>query len=401
MDTTGTEISRIHVDVDLEYIGGLTWDGTYLWGYQTSIWRLLKIDPSNGNVLSNYTISRDLRDLTYFDNKIWGVAWGLDRVDVYNPTTGSLVDGYKSPYHHDAGLTNNGTHMFQSDYITYLEIDITPLNIDPGEVFLREPLTSTTTLDVTLAGNAYYFTSNSTSSLYIHSAIVNSYSTILSVGFDPVGITSLDDTTLLLSEADAPYNLITVTTTGSIVANQSALGVLILSLAYDGIFIWAMGQDNKLYKLDPSDMSIVDEYSLEYYRGITYDDTNNIIWAVSREDHQIKYFDPVKEELGNAVINLTAPISPLETGLTFNGEHLITTAYYSGSSYFYKINPVAKDIEPEPTPTPTPTPSNTTDPDGLFPSLPYYVEDLIFLGIGFISASIIAIVIAIVRRRKA
>ncbi|NHJ46409.1 MAG: hypothetical protein FK733_01355 [Asgard group archaeon] len=403
MDTTGTEISRIHVDVDNEYIGGLTWDGTYLWGYQTSIWHLLKIDPANGNVLSNFTIGRDLRDLSWFDTKIWGVAWGLDRVDVINPYTGSYVEGLRSPYHHDSGITNNGTHMFQSDYATELEVDITPLNTNPGEVFLREPLSSSSILDVALAGNAYYFTENYSTTLTKHSSQLNSYDTTVIIGFQAAGITNLDDSTLLISEANAPYNLLTVSTTGTILANQTALGVMLVSLAFDGTNIWAMGQDSILYKLDPFDMSIISQYPLEYFRGITYDSISNIIWAVSRVDHQIKYFDPVKEELGNAVINLTAPVAPLETGLTFTGDYLISTAYYAGNSYFYKINPVAKDIEPEPTPTPTPTPtpSNSTGPDGLFPGLPYYVEDLIFLGIGLVTASIIAIVIAIARRKRA
>jgi hypothetical protein len=206
---------------------------------------------------------------------------------------------------------------------------------------------------------------------------------------------------MLISSANAPYNLLTVSTTGTILANQTALDVMIVSLAFDGTNIWAMGQDSILYKLDPFDMSIVTEYPLEYFRGITYDSTNSIIWAISRVDHQIKYFDPVKEELGNTVIDIEAPVAPLETGLTFTGDYLITTAYYAGNSYFYKINPVAKDVEPEPTPTPTPTPTNTSEPSGLFPGLPYYAEDLIFLGIGIVSASIIAIVIGIVRRKRA
>ncbi|NHJ41154.1 MAG: hypothetical protein FK731_14070 [Asgard group archaeon] len=400
MDTTGTEISRIHVDVDNEFIGGLTWDGAYLWGYQTSIWRLLKIDPTNGNVLSNYTIGRDLRDLTWFDNKIWGVSWGFDRVDVINPYTGSYVEGYKSPYHHDSGIANNGTHMFQSDYITELEVNITPLNTDPGEVFLREETLSSSMLDITLAGNGYYLTENYSNFLTIHSARLNSYDSVVNIGFQAAGITSLDDSTLLISSANAPYNLLTVATNGIILANQTALDIMIVSLAFDGVNIWAMGQDSILYKLNPFDMSIITEYPLEYFRGIAYDSINNIIWAISRIEHQIKYFDPIKEVLGDAVIDLDAPVAPLETGLTFTGKHLITISYYAGHTYFYKINPVAKDIEPEPTPTPTPTPTNTTELGGLFPGLPFYAEDLIFLGIGIVTASIIAIVIGIARRKK-
>jgi len=155
-----------------------------------------------------------------------------------------------------------------------------------------------------------------------------------------------------------------------------------------------MGSDNILYKLDPSDMSIVSDYTIGDFKGITYDYVNNVIWLVSKVEHKIKYFDIVKEQLGNNVVNLTAPITPAEYGLTFDGEYLVVTTT-TGGGYFYRI--ILGEIDEEIPITPTPTP--TTPFEGLF-GLPNLYENLIFVGIGLVGAGIIFGLIILLRRIK-
>ncbi|HUT80988.1 MAG TPA: hypothetical protein VMZ29_07275 [Candidatus Bathyarchaeia archaeon] len=394
MDITGTEISRIQVNVFDDHIAGLAWDGNYLWGFESASDSILRIDPISGAVSKNITVGYELHGMTWYDNKIWTVNFGIDRVEAINPITGSVEDGYASPFHHDSGIANNGTHMFESDYITELEVVISKMSTEPGEVFLRQTLSVSSSLDITYTGEYYFLTENHSTLLMRYNARTNAYSGVVGLPFQPVGITALDDTTLLIASEDAPYNLFTFTTAGVMLVNHSALDVMIVSLAFDGLNVWAMGHDNVLYKLNPIDMSIITEYSLEDFRGITYDYTKNVIWAISRAEHKIKYFDTVKEELGIAAITLQPPVASFESGLTFTGKYLVTMSYYSGNTYYYKIIPIDIDEEPQPTPT------NSTTPGGLFPGVSPLIEDLIFLGIGIVGTSIIAIIIAIARRKK-
>ncbi len=117
-----------------------------------------------------------------------------------------------------------------------------------------------------------------------------------------------------------------------------------------------------------------------------------MIWVVSSSEHKIKYFDIEKEQLGNNMVNLTAPVSPAEYGLAFDGNYLaITTSY--GGGYFYRVIPCEIDEEIIPTPTPT------TPFEGLF-GLSNLYENLLFVGFGIIGTALISLVIALVVRKR-
>ncbi|MHA1157106.1 MAG: YncE family protein, partial [Candidatus Heimdallarchaeota archaeon] len=116
-DTSGTEISRIHIPIAAGLLGALAWDGNYLWAFQWAPNSLLRINPVNGLITKNITLSYIPHDMTYYDDKLWLCEYGFDRVSAYDANTGQLLYRYASPYHYDSGITNNGTHFMQSRYI--------------------------------------------------------------------------------------------------------------------------------------------------------------------------------------------------------------------------------------------------------------------------------------------
>jgi len=403
MDSTGVEISRIHVTLNTGILHDLAWDGSNLWAFQSVPGCLIQINPTTGIVSKNITISYFPHGITWYDDLIWTVRYGDDRVEVIDPFTGSSVEGFASPYHHDSGIACNGTHLFLSDYITELEVAIVELATAPGEVFLQNNIGVSSVLDIAYGGKSYFVSSNYSSLLRTFSQ-ANYYTGVLSLPIDPVGLTVMFDTHLVVSSRFAPYNIFTFTLDGTLVSNQTALDVMIRSLTFDGTYLWAMGHDNILYKLNPLDMSVVSQFSVETFYGISYDETNDVIWAVSKEDHGIKVINTTTGLLRDEFINLTSYGVGPETGLTYTDNHIVVAKYDSGDYYYYKVNPVAieDEEEPEPTPTPTPTPSeNETLPPGYFiPGVPGYVEDLIAVGIGIVFASLIAGIIAIIVRSK-
>ncbi len=52
-ETDANEISRIHIPLSTGYLVGLTWDGSYLWAFQSTPQSLLQINPTSGVVLKN------------------------------------------------------------------------------------------------------------------------------------------------------------------------------------------------------------------------------------------------------------------------------------------------------------------------------------------------------------
>ncbi|MHA1157107.1 MAG: hypothetical protein ACTSQK_13450 [Candidatus Heimdallarchaeota archaeon] len=259
-------------------------------------------------------------------------------------------------------------------------------------------------MDVAFDGEFIYLTENGSNYIYSHSSATYGYAAGWSTAINPVGLTVIYDNFVLASSKDAPYNLYTFAMDGTMLVNHSALDVMVRSLAFDGEYVWAMGIDGVLYKLDPIDMSIITEFAIGTFYGITYDYTRNVIWAVSKADHTVKYINTTSGEIGNSTIALQAPITVAEYGLTFDGEFLIISTVMDGGR-LYRIIPGELDVVEPPVTTPpletTPPTNQTTPYEGLIPGVSALVEDLIFLGIGVVSASLIAIIIAVIVRKKA
>ncbi|MHA1155659.1 MAG: hypothetical protein ACTSQK_06080 [Candidatus Heimdallarchaeota archaeon] len=400
-DTSGTEISRIHIPIAAGLLGALTWDGNYLWAYHTAPSSLLRINPANGLITKIITLSYSPNDMTWFDDKLWICEDdSYHRVNAYDPNTGDLVHRYESPYHYDSGITNNGTHFMQSNYIdTFFpfEISFTKIPSEPGEIWTGSDQLFGEYKDVAFDGELIYTTQ--TNSIDLYNAATYFPKLSHSTAINPVGITVIYDNFLLVSSKDAPYNLYTFSLDGTMLFIHSALDVMIRSLAFDGDYVWAMGIDGVLYKLDPADMSIVTEFAVGSFYGITYDYTRNVIWALSQADHTIKYIDTTSGEIGNSTIPLQEHAAALEYGLTFDGEFLIYSTTYD-MGHLYRIIPGELDVVESPVTTP-PSTNETTPSGGLIPGVSALVEDLIFLGIGVVSASLIAVIIAIIRRKSA
>ncbi len=395
LDLTGNEISRIHIPIKAGVLNGLAWDGNYLWAYQNIPSRLIRIDYDTGIVSRNITSPSVPHGMTWYDDLLWVENYGIDQTAAINPLTGAVEYVYSAPYHFDSGLTNNGTHFIQSSYAASpYEISFSEIPSEAGEIFTQSSQFSTNMLDIAYDGSDFFFTENGTDWIQKSNSVTMGISDVWSNGLENVGITVMDDI-LVVSTINAPYNLYTFTKDGTMLANHTALNVMLKSLDYDGTYLWAMGADNILYKLHPTNMSIASQYAVGNFKGITYDFVNEVIWLVSSIEHKVRYFDLAKEQLGNNHLNLTAPISPSEYGLEFDGEFLVITTSYGGG-YYYRIIPCELDAEPPVTPTPTPTP---TPFEGLF-GLSNLYENLLFVGFGIVGTAIISFVIAILIRRK-
>jgi hypothetical protein len=406
-DFSGNEISRIYVPRNSDFIHGLTWDGSYLWAHQESPNCLLRIDPDTSIISKNITLDFTPHGLVYYRNRIWADAYSIQRVVAINPNTGEKTDYFDSVYFLDSGIACNETHFMQSNYLDSMEpfaIAFFELPQEPGDVFTKSSQLFTNVLDITYKKDFVYFAENSTTYIYgISDSQGGGFITWSTNSFNPVGMTIINDNYLLMSSLDAPYNLYTFTMDGTLVMNQtSEVNVMMRSLEFDGTYVWAMGIDGILYKLDPIDMSIIDQFTLSNrIFSIAYDYDLDVLWAVDKSDHTIKYINTTTGEYGENTFDIQSPISTLEYGLAYDGEFLIIATSYSGG-YLYKILKGELDPPEEP-PTTTPPPSTTPTspgPDGLFPSLPYYIEDLIFFGIGAVLVGLIFGIIAIVRRSK-
>jgi len=394
LDLSGNEISRINIPIAGGLLNGLAWDGSQLWAFQNSPGNLIRIDYDSGVVTRNISVTNVPHGMTWFNDNLWVENYSFDQTAVYNPLTGAVLYTFSAPYHFDSGLSNNGTHLIQSRYIDAMDpyaISFTKIATEPGDIFTKSISYLSNMLDITYDGTSFYFAENSSNWIYTINAVTTTVSTVWSTPINPVGLTMMGDI-IVASEENAPYNLYTFTKAGAMLSNHTALGIMIRSLAFDGTYLWAMGADNVLYKLNPADMSIVSNYAIGYFKGITYDHVNDVIWVVSSSEHKIKYFDIEKEQLGNNMVNLTAPVSPAEYGLTFDGDYLaITTS--AGGGYFYRIIPCEIDEEIITTPTPT------TPFEGLF-GLSNLFENLLFAGFGLVGAGLIFGLIVLLRKIK-
>ena len=395
LDLTGNEISRIHIPLTAGILNGLAWDGNHLWAFQNSPASFLRIDFVTGIISRNISATMAPHGMTWYDDMLWVENWGIDQTAVINPLTGATIYTFAAPYHFDTGLANNGTHIIQSSYAGGpFVISFSKIPSEPGDIFTKSISLSSNILDITYDGNDFYWSENGSSYIAVTDGVTSLFNDVWDSTIDPVGVTMMDDI-LIVSTESAPYNLYSFTIDGTMLSNNSALGVMINSLAYDGIYLWAMGSDGILYKLNIADFTIVSQYSIGNFKGITYDYVNDVIWAVSKQEHKVKYFDLEKEQLGNNVVNLTSPISPSEYGLTYDGEFLVITSYSTGGHY-YRIIPCELDAEPPITPTPTPTP---TPFEGLF-GLSNLYENLLFVGFGLVGAGLIFGLILLLRRIK-
>ncbi len=395
LDLTGNEISRINVPLAAGILNGLAWDGNYLWAYQNSPACFLRIDYDTGVISRNLTAVTAPHGMTWYNDLLWVENYGIDQLAALNPFTGTRVYIFNAPYHFDSGLTHNGTHIIQSRYIDAMDpfaISFSKIPSEPGDIFTKSYSLGSNMLDITYDGTDFYWNENGSSYIYVSDGVTSGIIDTWDSTVEPVGLTMVGDI-LVMSTENAPYNLYSFTKDGTMLANNSALNVMINSLAYDGTYLWAMGLDGILYKLNLVDFSIVSQYSIGNFKGITYDYVNDVIWAVSRQEHTVRYFDLAKEQLGNNHINLTIPITTTEYGLTFDGDFLVITTSYNGG-YYYRIIPCELDAEPPPTPTPTPTPF-----EGLF-GLSNLYENLLFVGFGIVGMGLIVGLILLLRRIK-
>ncbi len=396
-NSTGAMISSIHTPLSVGVFRSLTWDGTHLWAFQTDVNNLHRIDPDTGVIIKTITLPFFPADIEWYNGLLWCVDYIEDRVIAFDPQTGSAVEGFASPYLSSSGIACNDTHLFHSNSDSFDEVSITRIPTNPGDVYLREELSISNASDIAYGNKQFFVCENQSTSIRTYD-ISNAYTSTWSVPFHPVGLTVMFDAYLAMSSEESPYNIYTYSFDGTQIKSHTALDVMIKSLAFDGAFLWAMGQDNILYKLDPLDMSTLEEFPVSGIYGITYDYNNDVIWGYERDEYLIRAINTTTGEFRDEFIDITSIGPGFGYGLTFTGEHLVLAKFTDSDSYYYKIIPIV--IEDEPTPTPTPSETDTQQPGYFIPNIPGYAEDLIAFGIGVVLASIIVGIIVIVRRSK-
>lgn len=328
LKTDGTILSSLTIPLNFGNIQGLAWDGSHLWATQYTPYRLIRINPNTGVIEKNFTLSGDTSGLTWFDNRLWGVEYLSDVIRAFDPETGDILETFGTPVHHDRGLGSNGTHLLVGQYLDGTNlIYFVDYPTTVGEVFHVLNLNGK---DIACNGTHYFITSSFSNNVYVYLRGTYTLTETIALPFQPIGITVVG-TSLYISQQTATYNIYKYSFGGVLQVTFTGLGVMIESLAYDGTNLWAMGSNNQLYKLNPSDLSQLAEYNVGDLAGITYDPINNVLWGVHPGDHVIKQIDPSDGTATGGYVSTAVPYG--ESGLTFDGEYLLMTSTTTGNTY--------------------------------------------------------------------
>lgn len=107
-----------------EQIGGLTWDGKYLWSAYFAGWssKIVKVDPNNGNIDTSFFC--DAEDLSFDGIYLWNVDTqngqykGL--VKKREILSGKCIAYFRTPGYYPSGLAFDGTYFWLADRVEKL-----------------------------------------------------------------------------------------------------------------------------------------------------------------------------------------------------------------------------------------------------------------------------------------
>ncbi len=333
LDTNGSIISSFEIDISNDF-EGLAYDGSSLWAPERFPNHLLKINPSNGDILANYSIDDPIAGLTYFNGYVWGIAYESDEIHIFNPSNGRIEEVFDFGFSGggEYGLANNGTYIlisfWHNNSISFLDYPT-----EPGEVFNRYNSAAGHPLGFDWNGTHYFVADSASNEIVIlDDGTFESVRTI-SLAYDPWGIVIFNN--YLYVYAGDTNKIHKYNFDVSPVATYSP-GIDGYDLATDGTYIYLTWElSDKISKLDPtSDCSLLQTFFVEEeYAGITYDSVNHVFWGVGWTSDKIYQLDISGFNQTGTKIN--APTTSGEYGLSFNGEHLIFGSH--NTNKFYKI----------------------------------------------------------------
>lgn len=109
--TTGEVLSSF----DFEYPNGLTFDGTHLWVTSASPRAIFRLDATTGEVLGSFdTVTNRIVGLAYNGEYLWGCELYGDILKL-DSNTGAVVSSFDSPAAWPWGLAFDGTHLWLAD----------------------------------------------------------------------------------------------------------------------------------------------------------------------------------------------------------------------------------------------------------------------------------------------
>lgn len=103
---------------------GLTWDGSRLWLVDGAEGKLLQIDPSNGKVLKSLAAPGTFPTGIAWDGSALWVA-DADDLKIYkiNPITGKVIDSFDAPGGFPTGLAWDGKYLWHLDTVSIYKLD--------------------------------------------------------------------------------------------------------------------------------------------------------------------------------------------------------------------------------------------------------------------------------------
>jgi glutamine cyclotransferase len=331
--TDGTFVSKLYFPLNSYCFQGLAWDGSHLWASQILPHRILRINPTTGEIVTNVSCGMPFVGLVWRDNLLWGADNNDDIIRAVYPATGRTCEVFDAPHTvGEYGMAYNGTHFFFSEWHTD-NIYVLPIPTTVGEVWNQYPAPSTWPGDLAWNGTHYFVGDSVAQKIYIlHDGTFEEVDDF-DVAFEIYGVTIVGDY-LYIGQYASPYTIHKFALDGTYISNFST-SHRYFGLEYDGARLWATDHLNAyIYELDPTDCSVIATHSTQVkYAGLTYDAENDVFWAVDLNNDIVFQLNP--SSFQKTGVQIDSPPGTGYLGIEFNGEHLILTEF--SADIIYKL----------------------------------------------------------------
>ncbi|TFF90630.1 MAG: hypothetical protein EU548_02030 [Promethearchaeota archaeon] len=340
----GVNVDKFDIPVSSFYVGGITYDGSNLWASKDETPnQMYKINPSTGDILSNFSLSYRYAGLMWLDNRLWAMDWVNAEAHVINPSTTKITEIIEldDTDFGKYGITNNGTHYFVSDW-NENEIRIMEIPREAGEVWNYRASPDTHPLDIAYNGTHYFLTDSNVDKVDIIDAGTLRNVSSFYIPFQPSGIAVVGEN-LYISEDLGGTNIYKYSHSGTQITSFSTSHGY-YALEYDGSKLWASDHAaNYIRELSIDDCTEIKSYSVPVdYAGICYDSKNDVFWTLNWTTNKIIQLDTTFNQTG---VEYDVPGPSGEFGIEFNGEHLVITSWGTTTIYKVIINlPVTQQI---------------------------------------------------------
>ncbi|MHA2254214.1 MAG: Vgb family protein, partial [Candidatus Kariarchaeaceae archaeon] len=164
--TGGELVDSFELPIDYASFLGLAFDGTNIWASQVNPDRIVSIDPNTKLIVANHSVSNNLAGLTYFDNALWGVAYGQGEVYKIDPSDGSTIDIFDTPAAGDWGIATDGNTLLISDF-TAQKIYFMDGEVELGEIYNAYSSVATVPYDLAVNDTHVFVADGSTDQILV------------------------------------------------------------------------------------------------------------------------------------------------------------------------------------------------------------------------------------------